>query len=612
MLPILSCKGLSKAFGAQTLFSNINLNIHPGDKTGLIGANGSGKSTLLKICCGLTEPDQGEVFSPKHTQISYVPQQDTFIEELNCVDNLYQSIKDLELEEAERYNRIYAVLSRAEFEDHAIPVAQLSGGWRKRLAICRGLVSYPDVLVMDEPTNHLDIEGILWLEKLLAANLPESPTALLMVSHDRRFLENTVNRIIEIGSIYPEGSFEVKGPYSEFLEKKTIFLTQQQHMEDRLANKLRRETEWLRRGPKARATKAKYRIDEAGRLQEELSSVRTRNRSTGAVGIQFDATTRKTKQLLVGKGLSKAFDDNIIFKDLDIILSPGSRLGVLGRNGTGKSTLMHILAAAGTDGGAKPDHGTLKVAENLNIVSFDQRREQLDQNTTLKRALAPDGDSVVYQGRTVHVVSWAKRFLFRPDQLDTPVNRLSGGEQARILIARLMLRPADILLLDEPTNDLDIPSLDVLEESLREFPGALVLVSHDRFMLDQICNLVLGFSGNGQTDYFADYEQWLHSLNTRKTVESGTRQAQKTAPQKTPSARPGKLSYMDQREYDQLEDIIMEKEARIEELQALMTSSEATSDATLLEDYWKEQQTLQEEVEQHYIRWDELETLKNS
>jgi len=217
MLPILSCKGLSKAFGAQTLFSNINLNIHPGDKTGLIGANGSGKSTLLKICCGLTEPDQGEVFSPKHTRISYVPQQDTFIEELNCVDNLYQSIKDLELEEAERYNRIYAVLSRAEFEDHTIPVAQLSGGWRKRLAICRGLVSYPDVLVMDEPTNHLDIEGILWLEKLLAANLPESPTALLMVSHDRRFLENTVNRIIEIGSIYPEGSCELRGPYSEFL-----------------------------------------------------------------------------------------------------------------------------------------------------------------------------------------------------------------------------------------------------------------------------------------------------------------------------------------------------------------------------------------------------------
>ncbi|PIE66424.1 MAG: hypothetical protein CSA26_00910 [Desulfobacterales bacterium] len=342
-----------------------------------------------------------------------------------------------------------------------------------------------------------------------------------------------------------------------------------------------------------------------------MSSVRTRNRSTGAVGIQFDSTSRKTKQLLVGKGLSKAFDDNTIFSDLDIILSPGSRLGVLGRNGTGKSTLMQILAAAGSDSGAKPDSGTIKVAENLTIVSFDQRREQLDLDTTLKRALAPDGDSVVYQGRTVHVVSWAKRFLFRPDQLDTPVSRLSGGEQARILIARLMLRPADILLLDEPTNDLDIPSLDVLEESLREFRGALVLVSHDRFMLDQICTMVLGFSGSGQTDYFADYEQWLQVLEQKKAEKTSNKPVKKALPPKPASPKPGKLSYMDQREYDQLEDIIMEKETRIQALQELMTSDEATSDATLLEEYWKEQQTLQEEVEHHYARWDELETLKN-
>ncbi len=609
MCALLSCQGLTKAFGAQTLFSDITLVLNAGDKVGLIGPNGSGKSTLLKILCGLEHADNGTVFTQKLIRLSYVAQADVFNEKANCIDNLYDAVRTLDIDEAEQYNRVHAMLSRAQFEDQQQPVRLLSGGWRKRLAICRALVTRPDVLVMDEPTNHLDIEGILWLENLLGATLPESPAAFLMVSHDRRFLENTINRVIELAPVYPEGSFQVRGTYTDFLEKKSDYLLQRQNLEERLANKVRRETEWLRRGPKARTTKARYRIEEAGRLQDEFGEVRSRNRSAGQVGIAFEGTQRKTKKLLEATGLAKGFNESTLFRNLDLTLTPGMRLGLLGRNGSGKSTLMQILAAATGTSGLKPDHGTIVTAENVQIVNFDQRREQLDTSVTLRRALAPDGDSVIYQGSSQHVVTWAKRFLFRTDQLETPVNRLSGGEQARILIARLMRQPADILLLDEPTNDLDIPSLDVLEESLTEFPGALVLVTHDRFLLDRVCNLILGFDGEGHAEYFAEYEQWLEMMQDReRTTQKKTTAAPKEKASTKP--KPGKLSYMDQREYDQIEETILAAESRLEELKQLMNSPEVMADAVQLQHYWEEQQTLQTEADRLYDRWDELEQRK--
>jgi len=605
MCALLSCQGLTKAFGAQTLFSDITLVISPGDRAGLIGPNGSGKSTLLRIFCGLEPADRGTVFTRKLMRLSYVAQEDIFAEEASCIDNLYTAVRDLEIDEAEQYSRVHAMLSRARFEDPHQPVRLLSGGWRRRLAICRALVAGPEVLIMDEPTNHLDIEGILWLENLLNSPLPGGPAAFLMVSHDRRFLENTVNRVIELAPVYPEGSFQVRGTYADFLDKKADYLLQRQNLEERLANKVRRETEWLRRGPKARTTKARYRIEEAGRLQEELGEVRSKNRSAGQVGIAFEGTRRKTRKLLVASGLAKGFQGPPLFAGLDLTLTPGIRLGLLGRNGSGKSTLMEILAAAGQDEGPKPDQGTITVADKVRIVSFDQRREQLDTSVTLRRALAPEGDSVLYQDSSLHVVTWAKRFLFRTDQLETPVNRLSGGEQARILIARLMLQPADILLLDEPTNDLDIPSLDVLEESLCEFPGALVLVTHDRFLLDNVCNQVLGFDGRGHAEYFADYDQWLTMLRDQERSE-----APKTSPAGTKpaaKAKPGKLSYLDQREYERMEETILAAEARLEELDQVMNEPEVMADPIRLEQCWQEQQNLQAETERLYERWGELE-----
>ncbi len=606
---LFSCQGLAKAFGAQTLFTDISLVINPGDRIGLIGPNGSGKSTLLKIICDREHEDSGTIIRRKQCTISYLAQEDIFDESSSLVDNLLAVLEMLPVEEAEKVSRVQALLSRASFEDPEAPVSLLSGGWRKRLAVCRALVIEPDLLVMDEPTNHLDIEGILWLEKLLAGNFNVSPSAYILVSHDRRFLENSVNRVIELSAIYPSGSLQVAGTYSSFLEERHRFLALQSEQEDRLANKVRRETEWLQRGPKARATKARYRIDEAYRLKDELGQVKRRNRSGGSVSIDFSGTGRKTKKLLEAKQLSKRFADSVLFKDLDILLSPGSRLGLLGRNGCGKSTLIKILASAGGDQN-EPDSGTVSVADGVLIVSFSQDRAGVDQSLTLRRALAPDGDAISYQGRSIHVVSWAKRFLFRPDQLETPVAQLSGGEQARILIASLMRQPADILLLDEPTNDLDIGALDVLEESLLEFSGALVLVTHDRYLLDRVCDRVIGFVGEGAAHYYADYEQWLRDLvpDTPLKTKAGRTKAQKQPLGLKSSS--GRLSYMDQRDYDTIEVRIQEAEEKKERLENIIKDPAVAADPDKLQQCWTELEACQGQVEQLYQRWDELERKK--
>lgn len=606
MSNLISCKSVSKSFGAQTLFQNIDLMVDGGDRIGVIGPNGSGKSTLLKIICGLEEPDSGQLLIRKFARLSYLAQEDLVREGKSIREDLMAALEGEDLEEAEKHYTVDALLSRAEFADGDAPVTELSGGWRKRLSICRAMLTAPDLLVMDEPTNHLDIEGILWLEKMLIGGA--GPPGFLLVSHDRHFLENCCNRIVELSAIYPEGTLEVQGCYSKFLEKREEFLAGQLAEEDRLANKARREIEWLRRGPKARATKAKYRIDEAHKLTGELAEVKARNRSIGKVQIDFEATGRKTKKLLEVQGISKSFAERKLFADLDMVLSPGSRLGLLGRNGCGKSTLMKILAGAVEEHGPVPDSGTIRAADNLQVVYFDQNRDNIDPTLTLRRALAPDGDSLVYNGRSLHVVSWAKKFLFRPDQLETPVGQLSGGEQARILIAGLMRQPADLLLLDEPTNDLDIASLDVLETSLLDFPGALVLVTHDRFLLDRVCDRLLGFGGRSGVSYYAEYEQWLIDLPEAEKAEEDRKKNSKKVDKKSGGTiGKGRLSYMDQREYDAIEENIAAAESRVGLLQEQMESPEIASNPEELARCWQDLEESQAEVERLYGRWDELE-----
>ncbi|MBC8317203.1 MAG: ABC-F family ATP-binding cassette domain-containing protein [Desulfobulbaceae bacterium] len=592
MSQLITCQELNKSFGAHTLFSDLALSVHDDDRVGLIGPNGSGKSTLLRILAEKESLDSGTIFRRKQVRTVYLGQEDIFDDNKTLEETLEEVIGD-DTDEIHRYNRVHRALSQAKFKDPDQKAGSLSGGWKKRLAIARALVQEPDILLLDEPTNHLDIGAILWLEKILLS----APFSFILVSHDRTFLENVTNRVVELNRCYPTGCLSIKGNYSHFLEKRLEFLEQQQVMESSLANKVRREVEWLRRGPKARTTKARYRIDEAHRLQSELAQVRGRNRSDQKVRIGFDATGRKTKKLMTVEGVSKAIDGRQLFTDLSFVLGPGVCLGMVGENGCGKSTLMHLIY-----GDVPPDQGTVTRADGVKIILFDQKREQLDQDVILRTALSPHGDSVLYQGSPVHVVTWAKRFLFEPDQLEMPVSRLSGGEQARILIANLMRQSADILLLDEPTNDLDIGSIQVLEESLLDFEGAVVLVSHDRSFLDTLTSTIIGFDGHGGTSLYADCHQWLASLSAGKKNDKKKKGKVKSSPKKS-----NKLTYKERLELEAMEKTILEAEEELNICKLKVEDPEISIDPAELSVWCNRLQECQDNVDSLYSRWGDLE-----
>lgn len=593
MPPLLSCQNISKSFGAHTLFRDISLSFEAKSKTGLIGPNGSGKSTLLAILAGNQEADQGQIFAGKHTRVVHLSQSHSFDPDKSAAEVVTAAISDRDVEQQMLTARM--VLSQAEFIDTEARVASLSGGWLKRLAIACALAQEPDLLLLDEPTNHLDIRSILWLEKILR----EARFAFVLVSHDRLFLENVCSHIVELNRCYPQGYLGFQGNYSNFLEKRQDFLNQQQAMEASLANKVRREVEWLRRGPKARSTKARFRIDEANRLQDELSQVRKRNQAEQAPALDVTGTGRKTKKLFSARHIGKKMGDSTLFSELSFELGPGVRLGLVGNNGCGKTTLMQII-----HGSMACDSGTISRADGVRISFFDQKRQELDLDQSLRRALAPDGDSITYQGRSIHVAGWAKRFLFQPDQLEMPVSHLSGGEQARILIARFMLSAADILLLDEPTNDLDINSIAVLEESLLDFPGALVLVSHDRAFLDTIATQIIGFSNQGgKATLYSDYRQWLAALETNGPTKAAP--IPTTTKKKQPQKK--KLSYREQQELNNMEEMIAEAEQELAACQQKVAAPEIMADADRLVHWCRELDCCQEKVEALYQRWDELE-----
>ncbi len=506
-------KNLSKAFGANPLFQNVSFTVSEGDRIGLIGPNGSGKSTLLGILAGQIDPDSGEVAVRKRAKMSYVVQDSQFPEDSTVRSVIQAALK--QTPEDERAGRLAETLGRTGFEDFDAEASSLSGGWKKRLAIAEALVQAPDILLLDEPTNHLDLAGIEWLEELLES----AQFASVVVSHDRYFLENFANATAELSRVYPDGILRVAGNYSTFLEKKEEFLHAQAKRQEALENRVHSEIEWLRRGAKARTRKSKARIGKANEMIGELADLNNRTR-TATAQIDFSATDRRTKRLIELDHVGYEIADRTLFSDLEFIITAGMRVGLVGPNGSGKTTLLRLLR-----GELDPSTGTIKQADKLRVVYFDQNRE-LDQDVTLRRALAPEGDSVIYQDRLIHVASWAARFLFTSEQLNQPISRLSGGEKARVLIAQLMLQPADVLLLDEPTNDLDIPTLEILEESLLEFRGALVLVTHDRYLLDRVSNIVIGLDGQGAVAKFADYSQWEVWLAERGQEEKPKAAAQ--------------------------------------------------------------------------------------
>ena len=605
MPPIISAQGLSKRYGVAPLFQDISFTVSEGDRIGIIGPNGSGKSTLLEILNGRVSPDSGDVAIRKGTRVSCVLQISEFAAGETIRSVIDKALDQAKIRDTERLSRIAEILGRAGFTDLDADAATLSGGWRKRLAITEALVQKPDILLLDEPTNHLDLAGIKWLETLLQ----NATFASVVVSHDRYFLENVANEIVELNSAYEDGALRVSGNYSTFLKAKEQYLHAQRNRQAALENRVHTEIDWLRRGPKARTTKSKARIDKAHEMIGELAEMNVRTRGTSAK-IDFSASDRQTKQLLTLDGVSYALGDRTLFGNIHFIITSGMRVGLVGPNGSGKTTLLRLLK-----GELKPTHGSLRQAESLRIVYFDQNRE-LDPDMTLRRALAPDSDSVIYQDRVIHVAAWAARFLFTGENLNQRIGRLSGGERARVLIAQLMLQPADVLLLDEPTNDLDIPTLEVLEESLVEYRGALVLVTHDRYMLDRVSTVVFGLDGLGGAERFADYTQWESwqrsqlaagkiNLSVETQSPSGTARAPKSSLTKK------KLSYKEARELETIEQRIAEAEKELQTKHDALQDLAILSDGSRLHAASIEMDAAQKTIDRLYARWVELEQKKN-
>jgi ATP-binding cassette subfamily F protein uup len=601
MPPILNAQGLSKRFGATPLFEELSFTVNDGDRIGLIGPNGAGKSTLLKVLAGDEDADSGDVAIRKRARVGYVRQESSFTPGLTVRDVLEQALIAAKVAEGEHEGRLRETSGRTGFPDMTAEAAKLSGGWRKRLAIAEAVVTHPDVLLLDEPTNHLDLAGIAWLEELLS----QADFACVMVSHDRYFLENVATEMVELNRVYADGLLRVKGSYSKFIEGKQAYMEAQSKLQDALKNRVKIEVDWLRRGPKARSTKAKARIDNANDLIGQLKEVNSRVQTSSA-GIDFSATDRQTKRLVEFEDVSCVLGDRKIVEGLKFLVTSGMRVGLVGPNGSGKTTLLRLLT-----GELEPTAGTLKKAASLKIVYFSQTRE-LEEGVTLRRALAPDSDSVVYQGRVVHVASYATKFLFTSEQLNQPVERLSGGERARVLIAKLMLEPADLLLLDEPTNDLDIQTLEILEESLLEYTGALVLVTHDRYMLDRVSTVVLGLDGRGGTETFADYSQWeeWRGVKIEESIVPGqTGTAASPAAAATNGASSGgkkKLSYLEAREFAGIESAVEAAEDRLQAAREKIEEPDVSTDGVKLTAALEEMELAQEAADGLYSRWAEL------
>ncbi len=598
MANLLSTRKLSKSYGPRPLFEDLSFGLFDGERTGLIGPNGTGKSTLLKILAGQETPDSGELSFRRGLKIRYLAQRDVFeaAAQGTVRDELVHALRDSGLEDYQIDMRVDEALGGSGFHpDQRLDT--LSGGWRKRLALLSHVLAEPHLLLLDEPTNHLDLEGVRWLETFLS----DLNFSFLVITHDRRFLEAVCNRVIELNKRYEDGHFSSVGNYSDFIENREAHFNAQAAREDAVRNTVRREVEWLRRGPKARTTKQKARIDRAGQLIEELGELEFRNAQDRSATIDFSGSQRQTKRLVEAVHIQKSLGGRRLFGPLDLALGPGDKLGMLGGNGSGKSTLLKLLA-----GQLKPDSGTLKHAPGLKIVTFDQHREQLDLNLTLRRALCDSGDFVQFKGNPLHIIAWAERFLFTKEQLNVPLHQLSGGEQSRVLIARLMLRPADLLLLDEPTNDLDINSLEVLEASMQEFPGALVLVTHDRYLLDRVSGEILALDGRGHANYYADLAQWEDlQQDEPPAVNSAPR------PQATPNASPAEkkkgLTAKEEKELKNIEANIRAAETERKAADSALSDASVATNAAELQTRQNTLNAINQKIDLLLQRWEELE-----
>lgn len=593
MSQLISAHDLSHSFAGRQLFSGLSLGVFESDRIGLVGPNGAGKSTLMKILNLEIKPDQGKVVYRKGLRVGHLEQDPQFPAGQFIYDAILSKAHD-PYELAGEAGTWMSKLGLDQFPSETT-VQELSGGWRKRVALGRELVLNPDLLLLDEPTNHLDVDSILWLETFIA----ETSVATITVTHDRLFLQRVANKIFDLDRKNPQGLLVVDGDYLKYTEAKELLMAGQKHQEWTLKNTLRRETEWLRRGAKARQTKQKSRIDRAHDLKEQVQDLNTRNQNK-KVQIDFADNERSPKKLIEILAVNKSYGSRKIISDFSFLITPKTRLGLLGPNGAGKTTLIKCLL--GTE---RVDSGKINLAENLKVSYFEQNRQTLNPELSVLKNICPEGDYVHFQGQYVHVRTYLEKFLFSALQSNQPVSKLSGGEQSRLRIAQMMLQTASVLILDEPTNDLDFETLAVLETALQEFNGAVILVTHDRYFMDQVCSEILAFSSEGKLERFADYLQWEAWRDSNIEIEIEKEREFKKAQAASPSK--SKLTYKEKIEFEKMEGLISQLENEILNWESQLQIPENMSNSTELQKLSKQISENQKRIETLYERWTELE-----
>lgn len=592
MSSLLNCHKISKSYSSSFLFKNLSINIGEKEKIGIIGPNGSGKSTLSKILAREEETDEGSIAYQKGLSVRYIAQQDHYADQDSIYDLFLKKIAPKKNDEHFK-QEILRITSQLGISNLEQKVSTLSGGWIKKLEVASSLIGDCDLAIFDEPTNHLDLRSILWLEE----TLDKAAFSWVCVSHDRFLLNKLAKKIIEINAIYTDKHFISNGSYEDFQTKKKQYLITQKSLKSSLQTKLKREKEWLSKNPKARSTKAKFRVEQVDTLEKKYSTVSDKM-TTKTYNFNFLETGSKTKKLLEIKNLSLKIGDKTLKSSQTLFFTPQQKIALLGLNGSGKTSFLKAIL-----GELPLTSGTIKTANHLKIAHFDQAKKDFNTEKTLKNYLSDGADTVLYREQAVHINSWASKFGFSTSQVDNPISKLSGGEKARALIAKLILQPADLLLLDEPTNDLDIPTLEVLEDCLRSFTGCLILISHDRYLLDNIAQGFLAIDKKSELRSYISRSEWQKEIfsETRKTKEK------KLSKHEEEKVKKKKLSYMEQREFDSIEEKVSSLEEEVESIKKKLEENATSSDHTVLLENSQKLEKKQEELDKLYSRWQELE-----
>jgi ATP-binding cassette subfamily F protein uup len=600
-MPLVVLDQISIAYGHLPLLDRVSLQVDAGERIAVIGRNGAGKSTLLQMIAGEVVPDSGTVWRPPATHIARLVQDVPLSANRPVSEVVADGVEHLVDEEWRREHHVDLVLSRLNLPADAI-VDTLSGGWRRRVLLARALVGRPDVLLLDEPTNHLDIDAIEWLESFLA----DYRGAVIFVTHDRAFLERLATRIVELdrGRL---ASFS--GDYHSFLRRKEAALADEVIEQQKFDKKLAEEEAWVRQGIKARRTRNEGRVRALVAMRAERAARRTQ---MGEVRFQMEQSDPSGKVVFEADQIAKAFGPTTVIRDFSTRVVRGDRVGLIGPNGAGKTTLLRILL-----GEIEPDSGDVRRGVNVQVAYYDQQREQLDPERTVMDTVGDGNDTVTVAGRSRHIMGYLQDFLFAPQRARSPVKALSGGERNRLLLARLFTKPANVLVLDEPTNDLDLETLELLEAQLVEWPGTLLLVSHDRRFLDNVVTSTIAFEGEGRVaEYVGGYEDWLRQRpqiavdgqEMVRDVSATEPVARAFGPAALPKKR--KLTFNEQRELARLPADIAQLEAELKDLEARSHSADFYKEgAETIRTALSRIEAINEQLLNAYARWDELDSV---